>query len=253
MLAEQRRHQIMQLIERNGQVRTQQVSAEFGVSEVTIRSDFEFLERKGQLNRIHGGALVLAQNSSSAKFDERMRSNLEAKKRIAQAAAKLITDNQSVVFDSGSTLLQLAMHMPTFSNVIVSTTGMNIAQHLMNRDGLDVHMIGGRVFPNTDSTIISDINGASSGMIAHQVFVSAHAIDASFDIVDVNEDIARSKRSLVRMARRVILLVDSSKWEIEASSIAFPLSRVDMVVTDNLMPDRIKRRLNKLKIEVKYA
>lgn len=253
MLAEQRRHQIMLELQRVGQVRTHLLASSFAVSEVTIRSDLEILAKRKQLSRIHGGALALNTDSPGAEFDARMQSNFEAKRRIAQTASKLILDNQSVVFDSGSTLLQLAMHMPPVSNVVVATTGMNIAQQLMSRPGLDVHMIGGRVFPDTVSTIVSDSDRAAGGMVAHQVFVSAHAIDPAFDVVDVSEDIARTKRNLVRMARRVILVADSSKWDVGSSSKAFSLSRVDVVITDSNMPSTIRRRLNKLGAEIRYA
>lgn len=179
--------------------------------------------------------------------------NLDAKRRIAQVAAKLIVDSQSVVFDSGSTMLQVAMQLPPVSNVVLATTGMNIAQHLMDRSGLDVHMIGGRVFPSTVSTTVLEPEQAVGGLVAHQVFVGAHAIDSSFDVVDVTEDIARTKRNLVRMARRVILVADSSKWDIGASSKAFSLSRVDLVITDSDMPLAIRKRLERFGTKVHYA
>lgn len=253
MLAEQRRHQIMLELHRTGQAKTRDLADAFEVSEVTIRSDLEILEAKKQLIKTHGGAIALPADSPAAMFEERMRRNFDAKRRIAQMAARQITDNQSLVFDSGSTLLQVAMQMPPVQNVVVATNAMNIAQHLMYRPGLDVHMIGGRVFPSTVSTIVSDSDKALGGMVAHQAFVSAHAIDSSFDLVDVSEDIARTKRNLVRMARRVILVADSSKWDIGAPSKAFSLSRVDLIITDTGMPHSLRNRLEKLKVEVRYV
>jgi DeoR family transcriptional regulator, aga operon transcriptional repressor len=253
MLAEQRRHQIMLELHRSGQAHTSRLSDSFGVSEVTIRSDLAILDAKKQLIRTHGGAIALPADSPAAAFDERMHRNFDAKRRIAQMAARLIMDNQSLVFDSGSTLLQVAMQMPPVKNVVVATTAMNIAQHLMNREGLDVHMIGGRVFPHTVSTIVSDSDKAVGGLVAHLAFVSAHAIDHAFDVVDVTEDIARTKRNLVRMARRIVLVADSSKWDIGASSKAFAVSRVDMVITDSDMPHAIRIRLEKLGVEVRYV
>ncbi len=253
MLAEQRRHQIILLLQRTGQARTVQLAKDFEVSEVTIRSDLEILDARKQLIKTHGGATALPVSSPDAAFEERMRRNFEAKRRIGQMAAKLITDNQSVVLDSGSTLLQMAMQMPPVSNVVVATVAMNIAQYLMHRQGLDVHMIGGRVFPSTASTIVSDFDKAAGGMVAHQAFVSAHAIDPSFDVVDVNEDIARTKRNLVRMARRVILLADSSKWDIGASSKAFSVSRVDMIITDVDTRPAVRARLDRLGVEIRYV
>ena len=144
MLAEQRRHQIMLELQRSGQARTRQMADDFGVSEVTIRSDLGILNAKKQLIKTHGGAVALPVDSPAAAFEERMHRNFNAKRRIAQMAARLIIDNQSLVFDSGSTLLLLAMQMPPVKNVVVATNAMNIAQHLMYRPGLDVHMIGGR-------------------------------------------------------------------------------------------------------------
>jgi DeoR family transcriptional regulator, aga operon transcriptional repressor len=253
MLAQQRRQQILLELQRSGEIRTSQLAEDFGVSEVTIRSDLELLDAQKRLVKTHGGAIALPLETPSAAFDARMRHRFDAKRRIAQAAARLIVDNQSLVFDSGSTLMQLAMHLPPLENVVLATTAMNIAQHLMYRPGLDVHMIGGRVFPSTVSTIVADADRPVGGLVAHQAFVSAHAIDPAFDVVDVNEDVARSKRNLVRMARRVILLADSSKWDIEATSKAFSCSQLDMIITDSDMPHEVRLRLDRLGVEVRYV
>ena len=253
MLAEQRRQQIVLQLQKYGQARTRQLADEFAVTEVTIRSDLELLNGRKKLIKTHGGAITVAVDSTAAAFEDRMHRNFDAKRRIAQMAARQITDNQSLVFDSGSTLLQVAMHMPPVKNVVIATTAMNIAQHLMYRPGLDVHMIGGRVFPTTVSTIVSDFDKAVGGFAAHQAFVGAHAIDQSLDVVDVSEDIARTKRNLVRMARRVILVADSSKWDIGATSKAFSVSRVDVIITDSDMPYAIRKRLDKLRVEVHYV
>jgi DeoR family transcriptional regulator, aga operon transcriptional repressor len=253
MLAEHRRTQILLELQRTGQASTRQLAAGFGVSEVTIRSDLALLESRNQLIKSHGGAVAVPTNSPTAAFEQRMQRNSEAKRRIARMAAGLIADNQSVVFDSGSTLLQLAMQMPPVENVVVATNAMNIAQYLMYRPGLDVHMIGGRVYPSTVSTIVADLDGSGGGLLAHQAFVGAHSIDQAFDVVDVSEDIARTKRNLVRMARRVIVLADSSKWDIGASSKAFSLSFVDLVITDDALPEAIRSRLEKMGIKVRYV
>jgi DeoR family transcriptional regulator, aga operon transcriptional repressor len=253
MLAEQRRHQIVLQLQRNGQARTRTLADVFSVSEVTIRSDLDILDHRKKLIKTHGGAVAMPADSPTAAFEERMSRNFDAKRRIAQMAVGLIADHQSVVFDSGSTLLQLAMQMPPMTNLVVATTGMNIAQHLMHHRGLDVHLIGGRVFPQTVSTIIADADRAGGGLLAHQAFLGAHAIDPAFDVVDVSVDIARTKRNLVRMARRVIVLADSSKWDVGASSKAFSLADVDLIITDTGLPAVIRTRLEALQVEVRYA
>jgi DeoR family transcriptional regulator of aga operon len=253
MLTEQRRQLILSEVQRSGQVRTKELSDRFGVSEVTVRADLEMLDRKGLLTKTRGGAVIRTADSTTAAFATRMQANLEAKKRIARAAVELFEDNQSVIFDGGSTLMQVAMQLPPVNNVVLATTAMNVAQHLMHRPGLDVHMIGGRVYPDTVSTLITDAQAALGGLVAHQVFVGAHAIDMSLDVVDVNEDVARTKRNLVRMARRVVLLADSSKWGINTTSKAFSLSSVDLVITDDGLPGPIRSQLDQIGTQVIYA
>src|SRR5438445_6994526 len=253
MLSEQRRQSILSEVQRSGQVRTKDLSDGFGVSEVTVRSDLEILDRKGLLTKTRGGAVTRTTDSTTAAFARRMQTNLDAKKRIARAAVELFEDNQSVIFDGGSTLMQVAMLLPPLSNVVVAATAMNIVQHLMHRPGLDVHMIGGRVYPETVSTLITDADSALGGLVAHQVFVGAHAIDSSLDVVDVNEDVARTKRNLVRMARRVVLLADSSKWGVSGTSKAFSLAGVDVVITDDGLPGPIRSQLDKTRAKVMYV
>lgn len=72
-------------------------------------------------------------------------------------------------------------------------------------------------------------------------------------MVDVNEDMARTKRNLVRMARRVVLLADSSKWGVSGTSKAFSLSAVDVVITDDGLPGPIRSQLDKIAAKVIYA
>jgi len=245
-LAEQRRHQIVLELQRTGQARTSQLAENFGVSEVTIRSDLEILDAKKQLIKTHGGAIALPASSPAAAFEERMNRNFDAKRRIAQMAARQIIDNQSVVFDSGSTL-PAGRHADAAGQQCRG--GHNGHEYCA---ASDVSAGAGRAY---DWPVASfPAPSAQSCRIPTKPWAvlwptrrssSAHAIDHSFDVVDVSEDIARTKRNLVRMARRVILVADSSKWDIGASSKAFSLSRVDLIITDTGMPHGIRSRLDK--------
>ena len=122
MLAEQRRTQILLELQRTGEARTRQLAASFGVSEVTIRSDLALLASRNQLIKTHGGAVPVPTDSPAAAFEERMQRNFDAKRRIAQSGGPPDHRQPVVVFDSGSTLLQLAMQMPPVDNVVVATT-----------------------------------------------------------------------------------------------------------------------------------
>jgi len=253
MIAAQRRQQIMARLRISGQVRTRDLAEAFDVSDVTIRNDLDILDSEGDLKKTHGGAVSAPLDTPDAAFDRRMQVSAVAKERIARLAAQQFEGNQTVIFDSGSTMMNVAMHMPPVQNVVVATPAMNIAQLLMGRPGLDVHLFGGRVDASTVSTLVSQSQSATDGLVAHQVFMAAHAIDTTLDVVDLSEDVARSKRNLIQMARRVVLVADSAKWGISATSKAFALSRVDLVITDSDMPPTLRKRLRKQGVDVLYA
>lgn len=250
-LTAERRRAILTEIRQAGQARAADLACHLEVSQVTIRTDLEALHKAGHVVRVRGGAVMPAPAHPDALFGERMRRNLQAKLRIARHAASMVADNQSIVLDAGSTMLQLALHLPPFQSLVIATPALNIAQHLMHRPGIDVHVIGGRVNTSTASTIGSDLEQARDGFVAHQVFMSAHAIDSAFDVVDPSHDVARTKRNLVKLGRRVILLVDSSKWFVEGPSKAFSLAQVTAVVTDHQLPDKARRHLENEGTEVR--
>ncbi len=247
----ERRQAILNELQLAGRVRAGALAGTLGVSEVTIRTDLEALHKAGQLTRVRGGAVPATPQHPDAFFEERMRRNLHAKLRIARHAAGMVQDEQSIVLDAGSTMLQLALHLPPMRSLVVATPALNIAQHLMHRSGVDVHVIGGRVNTSTASTIGSDLEQARDGFVAHQVFMSAHAIDGAFDVVDPSHDVARTKRNLVKLGRRVVLLVDSSKWFVEGPSKAFSLEQVTIVVSDHQMPDRARKHLEGQGVDVR--
>ena len=253
MLTEQRRTQILREIQMSGIETTRALAVKFQVSEVTIRADLDVLADRRQLERVHGGAKAPTVESPAALFHERMEVNFQAKRRIARAAAELIEDNQTLVFDGGSTMMQLALHMPPASNIVIATNSMNIAQQLMSRTGMEVHMVGGKVDMQTVSTMGGFGGKDFEDFVAHKVFVSAHHIDDAFDVVDIVSDVALTKRRMMQLGRQVILLVDSSKWNKSGPVKAFPLSSVDIVITDSDMPASIRKKLYDASIEVIYA
>ena len=253
MLTERRRTQILQTIQNSGTVRTKDLALKFQVSEVTIRADLDELAARKQVERTHGGAMALNVDSPSAAFQTRMSKNSDAKQRIARAAAKLIGDNQTVVFDGGSTMMYLALQMPPVTNLVVATNSMNVAQQLMNRPGIELYMVGGKVDVATVSTTGGFGEGSFENFVAHKVFVGAHHIDSSLDVVDIVPDVAVTKRRLVDLGRQVILLADSSKWNTDGPVKAFPMSSVDIVIVDKNISKSVLEKLRQTSVEVILA
>ncbi|MGE8331255.1 MAG: DeoR family transcriptional regulator, partial [Paraburkholderia nemoris] len=106
MLTSQRKQLILDALKRNGQVIAKTLSAEFEVSEDTIRRDLRELAAEGQLQRVHGGALPAS--PAAVDFAGRERIESASKAAIGRAAAAMIAHGQIVFVDGGTTAVQLA-------------------------------------------------------------------------------------------------------------------------------------------------
>ncbi|TGO05122.1 Transcriptional regulator, DeoR family [Serinibacter arcticus] len=217
-----------------GTARTRDLADELRVSEVTIRTDFEVLEKQGRVARVHGG--VTMSETPLMGFDVRSSQNVEAKQRIGAAAASLVADHTTVILDSGTTIFALARHLPVFQDLVVLTPGVNVGLALMEVAGIQVRLLGGRLVPHIAATVGSSRQQGLDGEIAHVAFVGAGGMDADHDVVEGSLDIAESKRTLIGASRRRVLLADSSKWFTLDRHKVVNVSRFDTVVSDEAMP-----------------
>ena len=58
MLQERRQNEVIQILQREKEIRISETSKLFGVSQNTIRRDVKELERMGLVRTVHGGAII---------------------------------------------------------------------------------------------------------------------------------------------------------------------------------------------------
>lgn len=248
-LAEERRAKILEQLYRSGQVRTSGISSRLGVSEVTIRNDLVELERRGRLIRTHGGAVTSSDDGGAlTAFSARMTQQREEKRRIASAAVEMVTGNETVIFDAGTTTHQLARLLPPVDNLTVLTPGLNVAQTLMDVEGVEVFMLGGRVHPTLLETVGTVAEMGLGDVPVHKLFLGARGIDDQLDVIDISMDLAQVKHRFAKMARQVVLLADSSKWHSRGEVKALALRDVDVVITDTGLSPEDRRQVEELGI-----
>ena len=162
--AKERRALILQMLEQKPEVQVTEISRETGISEVTIRKDLTILQSRHLLLRTRGGAMrkpVENQNQEKAIDIKRM-FNFKEKERIGEEAAKLIKDGDYVMFDSGTTTLEVARNLDRLQNLHIITNAMNIATELMNYRRFDVVLLGGNVRMNSHSMRVSSTSNFKS-------------------------------------------------------------------------------------------
>src|SRR5215470_16321890 len=147
MLTRQRKQHILAVLETEGQIVAKALSRKLGLSEDTIRRDLRELAAEGKLMRVHGGALPAS--PAVVDFAGRERLAPAAKVSIGRAAAALVKPGQVVILDGGTTTRELARHLAPDLVATVVTHSPTIAVELVTHPGVEVVLLGGRLYKHS--------------------------------------------------------------------------------------------------------
>ena len=147
MLTTQRKLHILKLLKRDGQIIAKDLSLELELSEDTIRRDLRELAQEGLLQRVHGGALPAS--PAIADFAARESIATVAKIAIGRAAADMIQPGNVVIVDGGTTAVQLVRHLAANLEATIVTHSPTIAVELVHHPGIEVILIGGKLFKHS--------------------------------------------------------------------------------------------------------
>jgi len=247
---EERRQNILRLLDLQGKVSVTDLSTVFSVSEVTIRADLQALADSGLLIRTHGGALKVDPALVDITLTSRRERKAGEKSRIGQAAAQLVQDGDSIFLDSSSTALAIAPHLKNRRNLTVLTNCIAVAQELMDAPEITVVMTGGRLRRDTASLVGGENLDVLARYNIQKGFFGAHGIDFVEGLTDVSADEAEVKRLLVAKCRMVIAVLDASKWGRVGLSSFAAFSFVRVIVTDTNAPAELVARARLEGVEV---
>jgi DeoR family transcriptional regulator of aga operon len=252
-LTGERRRRIGEILAREGTVRVNDLSLLFRVTEVTIRTDLDTMAREGLLIRDRGGAIAQTSTSLSTAFEKRALQNLDQKRQIGRTAAKLVDEGETIILDAGSTIMEMARNLLPARHCTIVTTALNIAAQVGALPHAHVLIAGGSLSRETISTVGALAERDLENLIVDKLFLSTQAFDAEAGLTDVSLDIARVKAAMIRSARQVILLADSSKWGRSAFAKIAPLSEIDILISDDALPEKACKAIRRFGIEILYS
>jgi DeoR family transcriptional regulator of aga operon len=250
MLSEERRREILGMLQSEGRVVVRELSKHFRTSQITIRKDLEYLHHQGQLERTHGGALP---NVTSVLQDsplrEKERQNRQEKIRIAEAAVRKIRPGQVIILDSGTTTTAVARACRNFKNLTIITNAMNIAGELAG-SGVEVILTGGVLRQNSFSLVGPLAEESLRKLSADLLFLGVDGFDVVYGLTTPNLLEARVNRAMAESAKRTIAVCDSSKFGRRSLSLIIPTSSVDETITDKNISKRDLKSLREAGVEV---
>lgn len=249
-LAIDRIDEIRRRLDISGSVTVTDLATTLGVSRETVRRDLKQLARRGDLEIVHGGATRI--RVAEPALAERSAEHSDAKARIARFAARLVRPGATVLIDSGSTTMALARELAKASRLTVATNSLAVAT-LMARGGHLVHMLGGEIDDNDESTMSHETIEAIGRFHFEMAFVAAGGLSAGAGLTDYTPTAAAFRSRLIAAAGRAFLLADSSKFELATPFVIDGLSRVEALITDRRPPAGLARRLAGIGVELMVA
>lgn len=230
-----RREQLLSFIQTHEFVRIYDLARQFGVSEVTIRSDVDILARRGGIRRVRGGAMRVVEAVPEVDYEARVSSYFPEKRAIGQAAAAMLSPGDSIILDVGTTAMAIAHAIADredLTNLTIFTPGLNIALALERAiPRVEVVVTGGTLRPQQHSLV-----GPVSTLILERIrasfaFIGCNGVDPSLGIMGLSLPDAALKQAILKASRLGIVVTDASKFTQTALVRVCGFEDVDMIMT----------------------
>ncbi|WP_018015388.1 DeoR/GlpR family DNA-binding transcription regulator [Teredinibacter turnerae] len=246
---QQRRRTIVDTLNRQGEVSVEALANAFSTSEVTIRKDLAALEANGLLLRRYGGAvplpkeLVHSEDGSAEKVSKR-------KLYIAQAAARLIRDHNRIIIDSGHTTAALLPELAHKQGLVVMTNSLDVANALRELENEPTLLMTGGTWDSRSEAFQGQL--AEQMLRAYdfdQLFIGADGLDPARGTTTYNELYSLS-RIMAEVSREVVVMAESAKVGRKIHNLELEWAQVDILVTDQQLPEDAKKQIIDQGVEV---
>lgn len=238
-----RHRYILEQIDRRGSVSVIELAAALEVSEMTIRRDLNELEKVGMIRRIHGGAVSARGRSYEPPLALRSTKNRAIKQLLGKYASEMILEGDSISLDVGSTTYEIAMNLENKHNITLVTPSIPIANLFFDRHDVRLILPGGIVRPG-ESSMVGELAQRNLEMLfVDRLFLGMAAIDSQVGLTEYNMDDAAIKKMMIRNAKEVVLVLDSSKFEKTAFAFVAPTSALHHLITNEQPPEPLMAAL----------
>lgn len=227
-----------QFIQQQQQVSVHELCDAFSISLATARRDLDALAEQGKIKRVHGGAVALSRDGSPSGEPcppptlSRSADQSGEKARIGAAAAALVNEGETIFLSSGSTVLEVALHLRSARRLNVITNSLPVLNVLAGAPGINLVALGG-VLNRSEMSLIGHITQqALSEVRADKVFIGIYGVDLQHGLTNTDLQETLTDRAILKIGREVILLADHTKCGRAAAAFVAPLSAIHTLITD---------------------
>lgn len=247
-----RQTKILEIVTRKKRVEVAALSEMLGVSQVTIRKDLDALDDMELLVREHGYAAV----KNMSDIGNRLAVRYEVKQKIAQAAAQIVEDGETIMVESGSSCALLVKYLSeTKKDITVITNSAFIARFIRNSEGgvSKVILLGGEYQKEAEVMVGPMVKTCAEAFYVDKLFMGTDGYipEIGFTCGDLLR--AEAMKSMMGSAKKAVILTDSDKFKEHGVVLQSRFKEIYMIFTDHEIPKEAKVSLEEQGILVEIV
>lgn len=252
MFMEERQAKILEMLAQNGKVLVKELAEIFGVTEDSIRKDLSALEMEGQLKRTYGGAVAIKEKLHVAEANRRRIRDVEAKRKIAAAAVKLITPSDLIFLDTSTISIAIAEILEkSETDYKILTNMIDVLVMLARNPKINLIFAGGQINKNRDGFL----DGLNLEFMSHFrpsiAFIGVVGVDIQKNSLSTNDsNSGMHKKRMIELSQNVYVMAESSKLGTEANFTFATLQKVSGLITETCPAKKILDAANKMQVKI---
>lgn len=237
MLPTERRNYIFRYVHEKQVAAINDLAQLMSVSHMTIRRDVEELEKEGKITRVSGGVKLSEALRQELAYTDKARLHHRRKRDLGRYAASCVEDGQVVYLDAGTTTFEIARCLADRFHLTIITNDFSISQFFMDKPAINLFHIGGEVDKRNYSTVGICAASFLKSLNIDVAFVSSSSWDLRYGVSTPYEGKAIVKQAVLGVAKRTVLVSDSSKYGKYGKYKVFPIADIQEIITDSLLPE----------------
>lgn len=242
MFANERQQKIISLLKTSGAVTTAELIDIFDVSIETVRRDLLQLERSGQLQRVHGGAVIPGHMRPYPDLPHRLEANQHGKEELSALAALLVEEDDIICIDCGSTAYFFAKALgQRFSRLTVITHSMDVFEILSKKEGFRIILCGGTYHAQEKAFCGAITLDSLRQLHVRKAFLCPSAVSLKTGVWDYDQELVQIQKQILSICDQAYFLVSSDKFESNALLKLCDTSPKHVFITDSGLPPQYRQ------------
>lgn len=248
--------QILHLLLQKGKGSVEELAGAVDASPASVRRDLIKLEERGLVNRTHGGAEVAGKMAYEpfrfdAAFPLREERFADEKRRIALSAAAMVAEGETIALSPGTTTTQVARSLRHRDGIHIVTSAVNIGMELSSLPNMRVTLTGGAIrWPGSFSMVGATAFDSLQRLFFDKLFLGACGVHPQHGITVIESDEALILNEMVKHAKQIVVVADSSKLGMISAMQVCPTGQVHGIITDSSAEPEVVLSFERLGVRV---